>query len=62
MYKTVFIDYEDGGYDIQLGKTAELENLLNEWHNKGYELISMTSCSYPNDATCCSFILTFKSI
>ena len=61
MYKTVFIEHTKGGYEIQRGKTIILEDVINDWHNNGYEFVSITPCPYLVDAGRCGFILVFKS-
>ena len=44
MYKTVFIEHDKGGWEIQQGKTEELEALINRWEEMGHELVSVTAC------------------
>lgn len=61
MYKTVFIEHGQGGYQIQRGQTQILEETINEWDKNGYELVSITPCPYLVDAGRCSFVLVFKS-
>ena len=60
-YKVVFIDYHKGGYEIQMGKTEALEKLIQLYADKGYELVCITPCCYPVDASNQNFILTFKT-
>lgn len=43
MYKTVFLDHDEYGCEIQEGNVKRLENLLNEWYDNGWELVSIAS-------------------
>ena len=46
MYKTIFLDHDKYGCEIQEGNVKCLENLLNEWYENGWELISIASAPY----------------
>lgn len=61
MYKSVFIDHRNGGYQIQAGNTEILDEIINKWDNEGYEFVSITPCPYLTSAERCSFVLVFKS-
>ena len=61
MYKTVFIEHRQGGYQMQCGQTQILEETINKWYENGYELVSITPCPYLVNAGKCSFVLVFKS-
>lgn len=60
MYKTVFIDHRNGGYEIQLGNLTKLESLINRWADNGWELVTITPAPYPIDASNLNYILVFK--
>ncbi|MBQ3048139.1 MAG: hypothetical protein IJD48_03905 [Clostridia bacterium] len=61
MYKTVYIDYMQGGYEIQTGNVRQLERIINEWKTSGYEFVSMTAVPSPIESSNCNFVLIFKS-
>ena len=60
MYKTVFIEHVKGGYDLQLGKTEVIDNLVNAWAANGWELVTITPCPYLIEAARMGYAVTLK--
>lgn len=61
MYKTIFLKYQNGffksnggGKDILLGKTEELDKLINGEYDNGWELVTMVPVSHGE------YLLIFK--
>ena len=60
MYKTIYLDHDKYGCDIQEGNVKHLENFLNEWYENGWELVNITCAPLMYSDDYCGYVVVLK--